>query len=213
MRKRHFIKSTAVLASASVLAPAWVSAATELRAGKEYRLLEPPQRPEVGSGKIEVVEFFWYACPHCFALEPVLEAWAEKLPADVELRRVHVSFRSPGHQQLYYTLVALKEERRLGNKVFEAIHNERKRMDSPKEIIAWAKSVGLDEETFTKTFESFGVRTQMKRASQQVESFGIDGVPALAVAGKYLTSPSMVGTNGRALEVVDALIALERKSA
>ncbi len=213
MSKRNFLKSSAILGSAGLLTPGLVFAAgAPPQVGKDYRVIQPPQRTEVAEGKIEVIEFFWYACPHCYALEPVIHDWAAKLPADVELRRVHVAFRAPRHQQIFYTLLALKEDQRLGGKVFEAIHKDRKRMEDTAEIFAWAKDQGLDEALFKKTFDSFGIRTAMKRASQQVESFGVDGVPALAVGGKYLTAPSMAGSNGRALEVVDSLIDLERKA-
>lgn len=210
MFKREFLISSAALAAASALPAGVVQAAQQ---GKDYRLIQPPQRTEVAPGKIEVVEFFWYACPHCFSLEPIIEDWVAKLPDDVEFRRIHVQFRQPKHQQIFYTLQALGEDKRLSMKVFEAIHKKRQRMNKESEIKAWAVENGLDGEKFMNTFNSFGVRTQMSRATKAVETFGIDSVPMLAVNGKYLTSPSMVGNNPGALKVVDELIEMERKAA
>ncbi len=210
MSKREFLLSSAALSAATVL-PAGVASA--LQPGKEYRLVEPPQRTAVEAGQIEVLEFFWYACPHCYSLHPFIETWAAKLPDDVVFRHVHVQFRSPSHQQIHYTLEAMGKDKALGVKVFEAIHRERKRMRDESEIQEWAKANGLDEQAFMKVYSSFGVRTQMKRASQATAAFGVDGVPMIAVNGKYLTSPSMTGSNEAALRVTDALIEMERKAA
>ncbi len=210
MSKREFLMSSAALAAASALPMSTASAA---QAGKDYRLIKPPQRTEVAAGKIEVVEFFWFACPHCYSLEPIVDEWAAKLPDDVEFRRIHVQFRQPKHQQIFYTLQALGEDKRLALKVFEAIHKERKRMNKVDEIKDWAVANGLDGDKFMSTFDSFGIRTQMSRATKAVETFGVDSVPMLAVNGKYLTSPSMVGSNAGVLKVVEDLIQMERKAA
>ncbi|MGH1361487.1 MAG: thiol:disulfide interchange protein DsbA/DsbL [Burkholderiaceae bacterium] len=210
MSKREFLMSSAALAAASALPMSTASAA---QAGKDYRLIKPPQRTEVAAGKIEVVEFFWFACPHCYSLEPIVDEWAAKLPDDVEFRRIHVQFRQPKHQQIFYTLQALGEDKRLALKVFEAIHKERKRMNKVGEIKDWAVANGLDGDKFMSTFDSFGIRTQMSRATKAVETFGVDSVPMLAVNGKYLTSPSMVGSNAGVLKVVEDLIQMERKAA
>lgn len=207
MSKREFLIGSAALTAAAALAPSLAGAAQE---GKDYRLIKPPQRTVVAEGKIEVVEFFWYACPHCYALEPIIDPWAAKLPEDVEFRRIHVRFRQPSHQQIFYTLVALDQDEKLGMKVFEAIHKDRKRMNSVDEIVAWAGANGLDEAQFKSTFDSFGVSTQMRRAVQAVESFGVDSVPMLAVNGKYLTSPAMAGSNQGVLTILDELIEMER---
>lgn len=213
MKKRKFLTSTAVIAAASALPASFAVAQTPvpLREGKDYRLVQPPQRTDVADGKIEVVEYFWVACPHCRAIEPVIEDWEKKLPKDVEFRRVHVSFRGTAHQQLYYTLVALGKDREMLPKVFAEIQDKRNRLNKPGLIFDWAESVGFDREEFTKTFKSFGVRTAMQRATQQMKAAGVDGVPALVVNGKYYTAPSMTGSNGTAMEVVNAMIEKERK--
>lgn len=210
MSKRDFLISTAALSAAAAL-PVGIAHAAE--AGKDYRVVQPPQRTSVEAGKIEVLEFFWYACPHCYSLHPLIEAWAKKLPEDVVFRHVHVQFRSPSHQQIHYTLEAMGKDKILGVKVFEAIHGERKRMRDEDEIKEWAMANGLDGQEFMKIYSSFGVRTQMKRASQATAAFGVDGVPMIAVNGKYLTSPSMTGSNAAALSMADTLIEMERKAA
>ncbi len=206
--KRDFLLGSAALAAAAALPMQAASAATE---GKDYRLVNPPQRTEVDAGKIEVIEFFWYGCPHCYSLEPIINDWVAKLPDDVQFRRVHVKFRTPSHQRIFYTLLAMGEADKLGLKVFEAIHKDRKRMTGETEIKAWAVANGLDEAKFMSTFNSFGVGTQMSRGERATEVYGVDGVPMMAVNGKYLTSPSMVGTNEGALRVLDELIEKERK--
>ncbi len=213
MKKREFLTSSAVITAATAL-PASLALAQSpvpLREGKDYRLVQPPQRTEVAPGKIEVVEFFWVACPHCRAIEPVIEDWEKKLPGDVEFRKIHVSFRGTTHQQLYYTLVALGKDKEMLPKVFAEIHDKRNRLNKPDAVFDWAESAGLNRDEFVKTFKSFGVRTAMRRATQQMKSFGVDGVPALVVNGKYYTAPSMTGSNDSAMAVVNAMIEKERK--
>lgn len=211
MSKREFLVSTAAVAVTAAVAPRLAVAATNPREGKDYRAVTPPQRTNVPAGKIEVIEFFWIGCPHCRALEPVILDWEKKLPEDVHFRKVHVGWRVLTHQQTYYTLVAMKKDRELIHKLFEAIHDKRMRLNKPAQVFDWAGQQGLDVDEFRKTFGSFGVRTAMNRAEQEVKAYGVDGVPALAVNGKYYTAPSMVGSNGGALEVVNALIERERK--
>lgn len=181
--------------------------------GQGWRRVSPPVRSEVPPGKIEVVEFFWYGCPHCHRFEPVLRRWVAQLPDDVVFRRVHVPFQERKHQQLYYTLLAMGEEEKLGLAVFRALHEERRRLDSDKEIIDWAQAQGLDRKAFSDHFTSFGVRTAMTRGTREMTEYGVDGVPMIGVAGKYLTAPSMAGSNQAALDLVDKMIAHERVAA
>lgn len=213
MKKRDFLTASAGAMAAAAYSPVMAQNDGVLRPGKNYRVLRPPQRTQVAAGKLEVIEFFWVGCPHCRAMEPVIDQWATRIPEDVELRKVHVNYRTPVHQQIFYTLVAMKEDHRLTVKVFDAIHDERKRLLSEDEAIAWAESQDLDSVLFKKTYRSFTVKTSMRKASQQVEAFGVDSVPAMAVAGRFYTSPSMAGSNGRAMQVVDALLDLVRKGA
>ena len=181
--------------------------------GQGYRRITPAVRVETPAGKIDIVEFFWYGCPHCYKFEPVLRRWVAQLPDDIVFRRVHVPFQERKHQQLYYTLLAMGEDEKLGMAVFRALHEERRRLDSDNEIAEWAVAQGLDRKTFTDQFKSFGVRTAMTRGTREMNDFGVDGVPMIGVAGKYLTAPSLAGSSQTALELVDKMIANERVAA
>ena len=203
-----------MLAAGAVLAAAPLAGHAQApREGKDYRLVKPVQATDVPAGKIEVLEFFWYGCPHCNSLEPALKQWVSKLPDDVAFRRVHVPFGERRHQQLFYTLESMGKAEELGDEVFRAIHVDRDRLDTVDKMAAMLSKHGVDEKLFRDTFDSFAVRTKMRRAAQVVDAYGVDGVPAMAVNGKYYTSPSMVGSAGGALRVLDQLIALERNAA
>ncbi len=169
----------------------------------------------VNPGKIEVIEFFWYGCPHCFAFEPALDAWQKKLPDDVAFRRVPVAFREPFviHQRLFYALEALGKVEELHRKAFQAIHVERQRLEKDEEVVAFAVKNGLDKAQFSEVFNSFAVRTKAKQASRLAEAYKIDGVPALGIHGRYFTSGSLAGSPERALLVANSLIERSRKGA
>ncbi|TMH12998.1 MAG: thiol:disulfide interchange protein DsbA/DsbL, partial [Betaproteobacteria bacterium] len=165
--------------------------------------------------KIEVIEFFWYGCPHCNAFEPTLDAWQKKLPADVLFRRVPVAFRDEPygtHQRIYYALETMGLIPTMHRKVFYAIHGERQRLDKAPEIAAFMAKNGVDSAKFLEVFNSFSVQTKARQARQLSAAYKIDGVPALGVQGRYFTSGSMAGTNEAALSVVDFLVQKVRKS-
>ncbi len=182
------------------------------REGREYRAVKPQQQTDTPAGKIEVLEFFMYGCPHCNTLEPLIADWVRKLPPDVVFRRVHVPFGERRHQQLHYALEAMGKADELGDKVFRAIHVDRDRLDSVERMSALLSRHGVDAKQFAATFDSFAVRTKMRRAAQAVDAYAVDGVPAMAVNGKYFTSPAMAGSNPAALRVLDWLIARERQA-
>ncbi|MGE0799037.1 MAG: thiol:disulfide interchange protein DsbA/DsbL [Lautropia sp.] len=212
MNRREFVRAgTAGTAGAAVL----LLSATAARAqDSRFRTLRTPAPTDVEAGKIEVVEFFWFGCPHCYSLEPVINAWSRKLPADVVFRRQHVPFREVKHQQLYFTLHAIgKDDEKTLTTVFNAIHQQNRRMLDPKEAIDVLAPLGVDAKAFNDAYNSFGVKTRMQRANKLADAYNIDGVPAIGVNGKYLTAPSLAGSNEAALRVVDELIARERKGA
>lgn len=166
------------------------------------------------AGKLEVIEFFWYGCPHCNAFEPALEAWVKRLPADVAFRRVHVAFRPEpfeAHQKIYYTLEAMGQVEAMHRKVFFAIHNERQRLDKLPDIAAWASKNGLDGARFTEIANSFAIQSKLRQARQLSDAYKIDGVPALGVHGRFYTSGALAGTPERALAVTDWLLARLRQ--
>ena len=182
--------------------------------GKQYVKLSQPL-PAAGGGKIEVVEFFWYGCPHCNDFEPMLDAWAKKLPADVLFRRVPVAFRDEpfgSHQRIYYALEAMNQVEAMHRKVFYAIHNDRQKLDKPADISAFMAKNGLDGAKFLDIFNSFSVQTKARQAKQLSESYKIDGVPAMGIQGRFYTSGSLAGSTERSLQVADFLIQQIRKS-
>ncbi len=179
--------------------------------GFEFKAVKPPAPTDAPAGKVEVVEFFWYGCPHCNALEPSLKAWMKTLPADVAFRKVHVPWQVQAHQQLYFTLETMNQAEALNDRVFSAIHVDRSKLDTPDAMADLVSKHGVDRKQFLDTYNSFGVRTRMQRASQLAAAYKVDGVPMFGVAGKWTTAPSMVGSNAGALKMVEQLVDRARK--
>ena len=182
------------------------------------RLAEPAPAPS--GGKIEVIEFFWYECPHCNAFEPALDAWAQRLPEDVLFRRVPVWFREEPfgpQQRLFYTLEALGQVPTLHRKVFQTIHVERARLRTAEDLAAFALKNGIDPMAFMTTYNSFGVQTKSQQARQTAAAYRIDAVPAMGVQGRYYTNGNLANAGlppapvDRMLSVVDTLIAKVRQ--
>ena len=180
--------------------------------GTHYTRMNEPVAV-AGGGKIEVIEFFGYWCPHCAAFEPSLEAWVRKLPDYVNFRRIPVAFSAPqeSYQKLYFAIEALGQVTALQGKVFTAMHGERKRLDKDAEITALAAANGVDGAKLIEAMKSFSVATKINQARNLAQSYQVDSVPMLAVAGRYKTSVSMTGTNERALAVVDMLVQQSRQ--
>ncbi|MDI1271700.1 MAG: thiol:disulfide interchange protein DsbA/DsbL [Polaromonas sp.] len=216
MQRREFSIATASVATAASLGALSTPARAQApapRAGTDFLVLDKPAPVEAPAGKVEVVEFFWYSCPHCNTFEPALEEWIKKAPKDVAVRRVPIAFRPDfePQQRLYYVLEAMNKVDELHKKVFYAIHVEKQMLNTPDLIAAWAEKQGLNKAKFLETYNSFSVATKARKATQLQDAYKIDGVPALGVAGRYFTSGSMAQTMGRALLVTDYLIAQVRK--
>ena len=162
--------------------------------GAEYRTLDKAQTTEAGK-KIEVTEFFWYSCPHCNAFEPALADWVKKQGDNISFKRVPVAFRDSfqPQQRLYYTLEAMGKVDDMQKKVFHAIHVEHKTLDTEAAIADFVATQGIDRKKFVDVYNSFGVQSRLKRAVQLQEAYKIDGVPLVAIDGRYVTSPSIVG--------------------
>ncbi|MFZ9679122.1 MAG: thiol:disulfide interchange protein DsbA/DsbL [Quisquiliibacterium sp.] len=211
---RQFLKTAAGAAAAGGLALALpsVQAQGAPRQGAEYRPVDPPQQTET-TGKIEVLEFFWYGCPHCNSFEPTLKDWVARQPADVAFRKLHVGLVPSwvAHQQMFFALEAIGKAAELNEAIFRAIHVERNALNKPELMADFVAGKGVDRKLFLDAYKSFGVRTRMSKASQQSKGYGLEGVPALAVNGKWFTAPSMAGGNAQALRVVEFLIERERK--
>ena len=181
--------------------------------GTHYKRLAQPAPVSAPAGKIEVVEFFSYGCPHCYSLEPTLEAWAKRLPPDVVFKRVPVGFNAlyENYQKIYYALEAMGEVDKMHAKVFNAIHQQRQRLDKEADIAAFMTANGVDGAKFLEQFKSFSVQAKVRQAKQLSEAYKIDGVPTMGVQGIYLTSGSLAGSNERALAVTDSLVQGLRK--
>jgi len=174
--------------------------------GFDYRIL-PIAQPVEAKGKVEVIEFFWYGCPHCYDFEPELSAWVKRQTRDVVFRRVPVAFRDDflPHSQMYYALESMGKADALNEKVMYAIHKENKRLLTEGEIADWVASQGIDRNTFLATYRSFAVVSKARTAKQQTEAYRIDGVPTVVMQGKYVTSPSIAGSKAKAIAVMDYL--------
>ena len=181
--------------------------------GTQFVKVEPPV-PPIAPGKIEVLEFFSYACPHCNAFEPTIEAWAKKLPPDVMFHRVPAPFlmNAENFMRTYYALETMGQVSAMQRKVFAAVHVERLHLDKPADIAALMGKNGIDATKFLDAFNSFSVATSVTRAKKLALAYKLDSVPTLMVNGHYNTSPSLAGGADQAMAVVDFLIQRSRKA-
>lgn len=217
MKRREFSLSTATAVAASALtlpmAPAALAQARQFKEGKDYKRLDKPVSSEAPAGKVDVIEFFWYSCPHCNAFEPTLDAWVKTAPKDLAIRRVPVAFNASfvPQQKLYYALEGMGKLDEVHVKVFRAIHVEKQKLAKDDEIFAWIGKQGLDVAKFKEVYNSFSVSNQVRRASQLQDAYGVEGVPSMGVAGKYYTDGTMAGSMQTVLQVVESLAATARK--
>lgn len=213
MFRRDVIKTASAVAVVSGLPLlAQAQQARNFQEGQDYVALDK-RVPTEGKGVVEVIEFFWYNCPHCNAFEPTLEQWAAKLPKDVTLRRMPVAFRDEfvPQQRLFYSLEAMNKVEELHKKVFYAIHVEKKKLDTQGTISDWVAAQGIDKTKFEEVYNSFSVQTKARRAAQLQNEFRVSGVPALGIAGRFYTDGALAQSMGRALQITDWLIAEVRK--
>ena len=214
MIRRTLFKRILGLAALAML-PVAAHAATPLVEGKTYKLMRPAQASET-PGKIEVIEFFSYACPHCYEFEGKISAWARTLPKDVVFKRVPVSFNRDSWAamgKVYLSLEAMGQTDRLNAFVFSALHNERINLTDETIRNAWLQKNGVDVARFNDTFRSFAIASRLQRSTQLAAAYKIDGVPAIAIAGKIQTSPAMIDSGdafSASLSVADQLIAKAR---
>ena len=172
-----------------------------------------PALPVEAEGKIEVLEFFWYGCIHCYNLEPTVEKWEKTLPKDVQFRRVPAVFndRWALDASIFYTFEAMGLLDKLHKPLFDAIHKDRLRTDVQKDFVAWLEKQGVDTKKFTDTMKSFGVQSKMRRAAQMTAAYKISGTPQLAVHGRYTVSTDQGRTKDGMFETVNYLTDTLRK--
>jgi protein dithiol oxidoreductase (disulfide-forming) len=209
---RIFAALTGILFSFSVFAatsnsPAASIAATAYLEGQDYTLLAEPVRP-VDPTKIEVTEVFAFTCPHCMHFEPILAAWAKKLPADVNFVQVHTSWRSDmePYQRGFYTALTLKVKDKVQMAVFNALHTEHKDLSSAQAWADFLSAYGVDKKTVLNTYDSFGVTSQINQANARTRGYKTTGTPEIVVDGKYRVSARTSGTQEDMLKVTDFLV-------
>ncbi|MCB5208292.1 thiol:disulfide interchange protein DsbA/DsbL [Methylovorus mays] len=200
---KKFLAALLLLVSTHVMA-------ADPQAGTDYNLTVQ-SIPSDSNGKLEVIELFWYGCPHCYQMEPAINAWVKKLPADVVFKRIPGVPRPDWAPmaKAYYAMESLGVLEKLHGPLFEAIHKQRAfRPDDEKAFVDWlVKQSGLDRKKVEEAYNSFSSNTKIMRAIQVFRASGATGVPTLIVDGKYITSSSMAGGNDQALKVADFLIA------
>ena len=214
-----FNKIWKFLALAVALCALFSPAAAQVVAGKDYHVLKQPQ-PTAGGKNVEVVEFFYYGCPHCYNLQAPLESWLKRKPADVEFRRQPTVFDDTQLPltRVYYALEAMKLTDKLHQEVFAAIHSQNQRLNNTKALFDWIAAKGVDRQKFSDTYNSFGVATRANSAKEVTRKFDISGTPTIVVDGRYLTAPSLTlkGNNEvdfvRYFQVLDQVVALARKN-
>lgn len=202
----------AALLSIALALPA-SHALAQLKAGADYTELKSAQ-PVEAKGKIEVVEFFWYRCPHCYSLEPTLEPWVKKLPADVQFRRIPAVLSDSWAVDAgyFYAFEALGVLDKLHKPFFDAIHKDRLDIRSEAAVTEWLTKHGIERKKFDEVYKSFGVQSKIKRAAQLSAAYQLEGVPMLAVQGKYTVSAEQGGSQAGMLSTVDKLVDSLRKS-
>ena len=206
MNRRDVLKQLAAVSAALPLANlAWA---------KDPFVVLNPAQPTDDPSKIEIIEFFHYGCPHCRDFDPLVAAWSRKLPADVSFRHVPAIWNNPqlaALARLFYAAEASGDLKTLHEKVFVAVQDERRPLHTEDGVREWIDGKVADPAKFMEAYKSFGVNSQLQRADQLARAMKIQGVPTVAVDGRFLTSASMAGSHDGALQVVDQLVERIRK--
>jgi thiol:disulfide interchange protein DsbA len=201
----------AFLAGTMLLAAGTASAAVQLQQGVNYKLLQPAQPTSVAPGKVEVVEVFWYACGHCYLLEPRLDAWNRNgRPANAELVRLPATWNNvlKTHARVFYTMELLGKHE-LNPEIWREINVKGNRLDTPEKIESFFTSRGVSKADFQRAFASFAMDSKVAKAEDLNRRYKITGTPTIVVNGKYVTDVSMAGSEEKLFEVVNALVAKE----
>jgi thiol:disulfide interchange protein DsbA len=197
---------------AALLLAGGVACSAEFKEGEHYRALKPAQPTNVGPGKVEVVEVFWYACGHCFLIEPGFENWVKKgKPANVELVRVPAMWNDllKTHARVFYTAELLGKLPTLHGEIYREINVKGNRLDTPAKIEAFFTSKGVSKQDFQKAFSSFAVETKLAKAADLNKRYRITSTPTVVVNGRYVTDVSMAGSESALFDVVNNLAARE----
>lgn len=211
---RHVLRSLAAVSLSLLAFACSAQDGSKFEEGKHYKKVREIQAP-TDPKRIEVNEFFWYGCPHCYALEPEIDKWEKAKAADVDFVRYPNSLGRPQsllHSKAYYTEQALKTFPKTHLPLFRAIHDEHQQLSTPEQIGAiFQSAAGIQPDVFLQTFNSFMVDAQVRKAETQARAYGVTSVPMLIVGGKYMTGPAMASTNAEAIKVLNFLIDKVRK--
>lgn len=205
----------ALLAAGILLLAARGASAMDVKEGEQYTLLRPAQPTDVAPGKVQVVEVFWYACGHCYAIEPKVEAWLKKgKPAYVEFVRMPATWNEllKTHARVFYTAELLGKLPQLNEEIFREINVKGNRMDTPEKIEAFFVSHGVPKADFQRAFSSFAVESKIRQAEEMNRRYKITGTPTWVVAGKYTTDVKMAGSEDGVLQVLNALAAKAKQA-
>ncbi|PKO80068.1 MAG: twin-arginine translocation pathway signal protein [Betaproteobacteria bacterium HGW-Betaproteobacteria-13] len=212
MNRRHALQQ---LGAFALLASPAAAVLAQSGSGQGYQVLEPAV-PTATKGKIEVIEFFHYGCPHCRDFDPLLEQWKKRLPADISFVRVPAIWGNPQLQalaRLYYTFEVTGQVDALHEPVFGAVQDDREPLNTEDGVRAWVGKRGIDTAKFMEAYKSFGVESLVKRADQIARAYKVQGVPTMAVDGRFITSASLTGSHEGTLKQVDSLLARVRSEA
>ena len=209
MNKRDFLKNSAKIAAATSLSFSGIRA-VQAQAHQGYQVLNPPVNTRA-SDKVEVLEYFWFGCPHCFAFEPSINKWVDEKPDYVDFVREAPPL-NPGwepHSRAFYAAEIMGVTDKFFDPMFDGIHVERRSLRQPDKIAKFAGELGIDEDKFRKTMDSFAVNTRMKQAMQMAQASRIRGVPSVVINGKYLTGGSLAGSHDGIIRVINERVAEE----
>ena len=223
MLRRTFLTAAATAAVAAMFAGTAFATPTAPRSGAEYTTLKTPQPVQADGKKVEVIEFFMYHCPACYALEPAMLAWVKKQGDGITFRRIHLPLTGENDPEahMFLTLEAMKLEESLHAKLLSTWHVERRRLKSDADNVDWAVKNGVDKDKYLAMYNSFSVITKLKNAGRVAGTYEVNSTPTLIVNGRYLTNPSMVDASNpgiprqqldqATLQVLDALVAMSHK--
>lgn len=201
-----------VLMAAAALVLSVSASAADYVAGQHYKVIETPVATR-NPAKVEVVEAFWYGCPHCYKLEPTIKPWIKQLPEHVDFQQVPAQFGRAwqAHARLFYLAEVFKVSEQFHTKMFTALHIEKKRLINQDDQRAFFVGLGVDGAAFDKAYNSFSVNSKLRQADAKIRNYQISGVPAIIVNGKYVISAGSAGGEVEMLKVADYLIAKEKK--
>lgn len=205
MRRREFLGA---MGGAGLLLATGTSLAAEYRDGQNFRTIQPPVDTGLEDGKIQVVEVFWYGCPHCYSFEPYVQEWQKGLDDDVEFVYLPAPMNDVWalHARVFYTAQKLEVLDEVHQAFYDAIHDQGRELRSESAILRFVNQRGLDADEFREVMRSDEIRRKVTEAGQDVQEYGVEGVPTLVINGEAVVSASMTRSHAEMIDVADFLI-------